>query len=406
MIAWLALAHARKPVPDPAPDPAASAKVEEDRACAADVPENYQIHTGYASGEGEAEAIAAALADARARALSTLCSGKSPTRCEILARHVEAWKLPYWNPVTHRSCAHVGVRRDFLDDDQGDQRRLSAEIARLGGDVAAKVGTTPVWIDPPTWTGSGCHAGPAGSAMVAELRNALATAGTVRIATASDAATTVHLALDVRAAEVVVSAHLREKGKPGVLPLVGFTVAGDLFDLHEAGDDCWFDRELGLEAGQRPGRDGRVVRISLPGEGSYCEGDSIQPQLVVDRPSVVKVFSVARDGTAFLVWPPPGSDGRVASAVSLGDMALVRSTVPGDEKLVAFAVAAGASAGATQSWTAFCRTPSALSASLWPADAAVGAATFEVLAADAPSCVQRRVRPLAPAGIPDAPVCR
>jgi hypothetical protein len=396
---------AKKPVPVPAPDPAELAKAAEAVACAPDVPENYQIHTGFASGE-ETAAITAAVEDARMRTLLSVCSGKSPTRCEVLVRHVEAWKVPYWNPVTGRACAHAGVRRDYLDDDKGDQQRLASELSRLGADVAAKVGSAALWIEPPTFAQSGCHAGPVGSSMVAELKSALAAAGSVRLAAQAETATILRLTLDTRGTEVVVSGVLQEPGKSTLVPLVGFTVAEDLFEIGSNGGDCRFDQELGLVAGQRQGSDGRTVRVKLPGDGAYCEGDRIEPVLLVDRPSRVKVFSVARDGRAFVVWPPPGQEGKVEATASLGELELVRTADLGDEKLVAIAVPVGGSFGPSQTWTAFCETPGPVTAASWAKSAAAGAATFVVQPSNAPACARRNVarRPLAQ--VPAAPVCR
>ncbi len=408
VFALASVAWGKKPAPAPRPAPvpdSVAAEAEEAAACAADVPENYQIHTGYAADPDEAGALSAAIEDARRRALEVVCSGKSPTRCEVLARHVENWKAPYWSPTSHRACAHVGIRRDYLDDDKGDQQRLSAELVRLGGDIAAR-GKSPLWIEPPTWAPSGCHAGPAGSSMVAELKNALAAAGSVRLATQAESATRLHLALDVRATEVVVSADLREPGASSVVPLQGFTVPGDLFDLHQAGADCRLDQELGLVSGQRAGSDGRTVRVTLPAEGAYCEGDSINPVVVVDRPSRVKVYSVARDGTAFLVWPPPDQDGVVQSTAPLGEMELFRSTVEGDEKLVAVAVPIGGSFGPSQKWKAFCKVSGALTAAAWTPTSAAGAATFVVQRYDAPACLRRGVVQRSVASLPDAPICQ
>lgn len=409
LLAWAvgAAEAGKKPPATPSgPDPSAAALAEEAKACVADVPENYQIHTGYASSADQTSALSGAIADAKRRALDAVCSGKSPTRCEVLARHVEAWKTPYWNPVSGRACAHVGVRRDYLDDDKGDQQRLSAEIARMGADLAGRVGATPLWIDPPTWAQSGCHAGPAAGSMVAELRNALAAAGTVKLATQAEQAARVRLALDVRATEVVVTADLRTPRSAELTPLQGFTVPGDLFDLHTSSTDCRFDQELGLTAGQRPGSDGRTVRVTIPAEGTYCEGDTVEPVVVVDRPSKVKVFSVARDGAAYLVWPPPGGDGVVSASASLGSMTLVRSTVEGDEKLVAIAVPVDASFGPSNPWTAFCKAPQVLTSAAWSGAAAAGAATFQVMRHDAATCLRRGVAPTATAALPDAPLCR
>jgi hypothetical protein len=407
LIALLGMAWAKKPAPVPVPDPAELARVEHESACAPDVPENYQIHTGYASGD-EAVAVQEARDDARALALATLCSGKSPVRCEVLVRHLEAWKQPHWNPVSKQACAHVGIRRDYLDDDRGDQQRLSIELRRLGEDIAARVGTGVVWIEVPTITSTGCPAGPAGSSMVAELRNALAAAGTVRIATASQLATNVQLSLDVRGTDVVVSAALQEPRASVQTPLEGFVVPGDLFDLTEANSaSCRFDRELGLVFGQRTAPDGRTVHLKLPGDGSYCEGDSIEPTLVVDKPSDVKVFSVSQDGTGYVVWPPPGASGKVDSSVSLGEMVLLRDPNLGDEKLVAVAVPVGATFGTSNPWTTYCKAPGPVTSAIWSKSAALGGATFVVQPYDASACVQRKVpRPLASFQVPNVPVCK
>ncbi|MEQ1564480.1 MAG: hypothetical protein ABMA64_02495 [Myxococcota bacterium] len=394
-----AVAFAKKPPPvDPTTHDAAQAA-----ACDPAVPENYQIHTGFATDPDATTAIRAAVDESRRLAIGSVCSGKSPTRCEVLTRHVEAWRQPYWNPVTGRACAHAGVRRDYLDDDQGDQERLGAELRRVAADVATAAGATPVWISPPLWTTTGCHAGPAGSAMVAELKTGLAAAGTARLATKESAAVTVWLTLDARADDVVVGASLRKPGSASLVPLVGFTVPADLFDLGAGGGDCRLDRELGLTDGQRPGADGRTVRILLPAEGSYCEGDTIEPVVVVDRPSRVEVFSVARNGEAYRVWPPAGEAGEVATSASLGSLDLVRSPDAGDEKLVAVAVAPGGGFG--HAWAGFCKVPGALTAAAWPATAAAGAATFVVQPFDAPACLDRASRVAGPTAPPPAPIC-
>lgn len=398
-------ASAKKPPPapvGPAPDPYAA---REAAACEKDTPENYQVHTGYGPGADAVTAIEEARREARKLALATVCSGKSESRCLVLGRHIEDWKQPFYNPSTQRACAHVAVNRQWLDDDTRDQQALSDALRDLADQAGEKAAGGLLWLEPPLWTSSGCAVGEVGSALLAELRNGLAGGGSVRLAREGDRASTLQILLDARGDQVVLSASLREPGKAGEVPLKGFSFSADLFDLGAGGGDCRFDQELGLQNGQRVGKDGRTVRLGLPGGGTFCEGDRVEPVVVVDRPSVVRVFSVSRSGKAYLVWPPPGESGRVEQQASLGSFDLVPTPEGGAEKLVAVAAADPAGLGAISSWTAFCEVP-AFGASTTPAATAAGAATLEVLRHDADACLVRGVRRQPAAAIPEVPACR
>lgn len=402
---WLALAaFARKPPPAPvapAPDPWAA---QEAVACEKDTPENYQVHTGYASGADPTTAVEEARRAARKLALESVCSGKSASRCLVLGRHVEDWKQPFHNPSSGRACAHVAIHRQWLHDDTREQQALSDALKALAARAAEQVGQDLLWLEPPLWSSSGCAVGEVGSALVAELRNGLAGVGTVRLAASGDRATTMGVSLDARGDQVVLSASLRQPGRSGEIPLPGFSFSADLFDLGPGGGDCRFDQELGLEDGHRVGKDGRTVRLGVPG-ATFCEGDRVEPVVVVDRPSVVRVFSVSRSGKAYLVWPPPGETGKVEQHVSLGSFDLVPTPEGGSEKLVAVAAADAAGLGIAAGWSGFCEVP-AFGASTLPASTAAGAATLEVLRFDADACLVRGVKSRPAAAIPQVGACR
>ena len=385
-----------------------SARAAADReaalACEADTPEGYQIHTGFATDPDEASALESARLSARRLALESLCAGKSEPRCAVISRHIEGWKLPFYHPYTHRACAHVGVNRRWIDDDSHDQERLTQQLQALARDVVEALGDELLWITPPLWSGSGCHAGEVGTAMIAELRNGLAATGGVRLATERQRAAQLEVNLSLSGDQVVLGAALRRPGDEGLIPLEGFRFPRDLFDVKEGSGDCRFDRELGLIAGLRSGDDGRTVRVIVPGGGSYCEGDRITPTVKVDRPSTVRVFSVGRSGKAYLVWPPPGQDGLVQHTASLGVMDLHPTPNGGDEKLVAVAVAPGGELGPIKDWSAFCAV-SAFTAALYPSGAAAGAATFQVQRFDADACLVRDVPGGRAPPIPVVPTC-
>jgi hypothetical protein len=395
-------AAAKKPQPAPAPD--ASLAEEEQLACAPDVPEGFQVHTGYAVAADQAEAIDQARLEARRLALESLCAGKSEARCAVLRRHVESWKVPFYNAATGRACAHVGVNRQWIDDDTRDQAKLFDELRGLAARVEQAVGADPLRIEPPVWATTGCTAGDVGAALVAELRNGFGAVGGVRLVEGESArATRLQLALASAKTDVLLTAALRATGDDTRTPIEGLRFPADLFGAAPS-DACRFDRDLGLQGGRRVGGDGRIVSVDVPARGSFCEGDALEPTVTVSGRSEVVVFSVARSGEAYRVWPPPGSDGIVDGTVSLGALTLHPTPGRGDEKLLAVAVAPGADWGAMRGWSGFCRVP-ALTADLYPAGAAAGAATFQVLPFDADACLVRNVRQLPAPEIPPSPVC-
>jgi hypothetical protein len=398
------LALAKKPPTGPDPDAVAA---EEAATCAAGTVEGFRIVTGYATDPDPAQAVQLARADARKQALTTLCSGKSEGRCEIIGRHLDPWKVPYHNPLTQRACFHVGIKRTWIDDDRGDQQAFVRDLGTLAAAIHQAATDRPVALAPVLWARSGCVAGEAADAVHAELRNALGRLGGLTLVPeAGDSAVEIRLSLEPGATGVALTAAAVSPRGAGEVPLPGFSFPDDLFDLGADGGDCRFDDALGLTSGQRRGHTGLVVRMALgTEERRFCEGDRVTPELRVSRPATVKVFSVSRSGTALLVWPPAGETGLVQDRASLGPMDLVLTSTPGDEKLLAVAMPQGEPFAGLQDWTGLCRYPGDFTAGAYPDPAAASAATFSVLAWDDDHCLQRDVRPAGTAEIPPLPAC-
>jgi len=399
-------ASAKKPKNDvPAgPDPEV-VKEEEATACAKDVPENYQIHTGYGTDADPTEAIAKARRAAQKEALDTLCAGKSPARCASIRRHIEGWKQPFHNPLSGRACAHVGVNRRWIDDDRREQAALHDELVALGARVAAATQGQVVALQTARWEESGCDAGEVGTALRAELRNALAETDTTLVDVGTSGAADVSVRLQLAGSEVVVLVDVALPKTPGRKPVEGVRFPSDLFVLDGVNRDCRIDRSLGLEGGQRRGASGLQVWVDPGVDGSVCEGDKGEPSVRVSRPAKVKVWSVDRLGTAYLVWPPPGEAGIVQRSLSLGEVTYHQPTVGGEERLLAVAVPSDETMGPIDAWTGFCQHPGALEAAAYPANAAAAAASLSVLSWDEATCAQRDTLRDAAPQMPQVPIC-
>lgn len=402
ILLWLAwFAEARKPAVEPMAAAHDAAEVE---ACARDVPEGFQIHTGYATDPDPATAIAGAQRDARGKALDALCAGKSEARCAVIRRHVEEWKTAFHHPISGRACAHVGVARQWIDDDRADLSALLDGLRDLAERVVTAVGPRPVVLAPVRWSVSGCDAGEVGVALHAELHDALARAGRPVVAPGTRAAATVRASVDLVGAEVVLRV-LVDGIDAGALPIEGLRFPADLYAVDGAGGDCRLDRQLGLDGGQRAGAGGLRVWVDDGVEGTVCDGESGEPVVTVSAPSRVKVWSVDRTGSAWLVWPPPGHDGAVEHTLALGRVTWHPPPAGGEERLLAVAVPKGQGFGPIDGWTGFCRHPATLDASAWPKAAAVGTSALTVLPWSAPACAQRALARPGPAPVPEVPIC-
>jgi len=133
--------------------------------------------------------------------------------------------------------------------------------------------------------------------------------------------------------------------------------------------------------------EGRRAWIAMASDsGLFCEGDHLAPVVMVSQPSRLRVYSVAHDGDAYLIWPPPGHGDRVDGRLSLGRVDLVALPEEGDERLLAVAAPAAGNLGVTDAWEGFCRVPGEFSEALYPSGAAVGTRTFTVLPPGSGEC--------------------
>jgi len=399
-VLWIGTAEAGKKGKSD-PDTAALA-AQEAEACAQEKVEGFQIRTGYATRPDPAEAIQVARREARRDAISSLCLNKSQARCAVIRRHLEDWQQPFYNPVTQRACAHVGVNRKWINDDKGDQEALGRDLADLAAQIRGQ--SQLLILQPTLWAETGCSAGDLGATLLNELKNQLAD-GTTRITSqGAPGAAALQLILHRSGDDITLAASLRAPQQSADLPLKGFAFAADLFQVDAGQGDCRFDRDLGLVDGRRDGSAG-AVSIDIGQTGVFCEGDKVEPVVRVERASVVKVYSIARDGQAYLIWPPSGQDGVIEQSIELGSMDLLINDARGDEKMVAVAMPVGTSYGATEGWTGFCEVPNPFSAGSYPESASAAAASFRVLPLDDTVCLSRQVGPQQAPTLPPIPTC-
>jgi hypothetical protein len=189
--------------------------------------------------------------------------------------------------------------------------------------------------------------------------------------------------------------------------LGGFAFPGDLFgDDPDAQAACRGDAELGLKDGEKLGDGGLQVALVVDThDGVVCPGETLRPVLMVSQQARVQVYSVARDGAGFLVWPPPGEQGLVDDLLDLGAFHAVETPDRGDERLVAVAVPAGQYFGKTEGWTGFCALPGVFGPPYYPAGAAIGTASWRVLPAGLGGCAADAARPVDLAALEAASTC-
>jgi hypothetical protein len=364
--------------------------VDLEEACPTTPPEGYRTWVGNASGPDKGAALKAAREDALAKAKDAACAGFGALRCAAIRRNMSDWKNGYWDPETGAACAAVALKKTWLDSLERDIEEFARNVDQLAVSVVPHLGDAPLRLEPAVWN-SGCAAGEVGAALSETLRNALAYPGSVRLVPdgATDpGAAVLRLKLTPSADEVILSASVQPAGETALVPLGGFSFPLDVFDV--AADEtgtCRSDRALGLMDGARVGEDGRRVWIAVASDsGLFCEGDHLEPIVMVSQPSRLRVYSVAHDGDAYLIWPPPGHGDRVDGRLSLGRVDLVALPEEGDERLLAVAAPAEGSLGVTNAWEGFCRVPGEFSEAFYPSGAAVGTRTFTVLPPGSGEC--------------------
>jgi len=361
-------------------------------ACPEVPPQGYRLERAYGSGS-QAEALEQARQRARSAMIERVCAGYGELRCAAVQRHIGSWGEGSWEPAQRRgqdgtACAAVVVEEAFLDQLGRDYDSFEHSLSQLVVSLRSEAGAALLAVEPPTWD-SGCVAGSVGAAVAGELRTLLAGARVVPEGQGDRSASAVVTTLSPGAGGVRLNLSFTPPSGAAVL-LGGFTFPGDLFgDDPNAQAACRSDADLGLRDGEKLGDGGLQLALVVDTQdGVVCPGETLQPVLMVSQQARVQVYSVARDGSGYLVWPPPGEPGLVDELLDLGTFYAVESPDRGDERLLAVAVPAGGYFGKTEGWTGFCRLPGVFGPLLYPAGAAIGTASWRVLPAGLGGCTQ------------------
>lgn len=388
--------------------PAAAVEVVGVEACPEVPPAGYRLERAYASGPRD-EALNGARALARQAMIDRVCAGYGELRCSAVQRHIGSWGEGSWIAADRRerlgtACAAVVIEEAFLDQLAQDYADFEASLSQLVASLREHAGDALLAVAPPTWE-SGCVAGPVGAAVAGELRSMLAGSRVVPEGEGDRSAVALISTLSPGAGGVRLNLSLRPPTGAAVL-LGGFAFPGDLFgDDPEAGAACRSDEALGLSAGEKLGDGGLQVALVVDTQdGVVCPGETLHPVLMVSQQARVQVYSVARDGQGYLVWPPPGEAGLVDDIVDLGGFHAVETPDRGDERMVAVAVPAGSYFGKTEGWSGFCRLSGVFGPVLYPAGSAIGAASWRVLPTGLGGCPDA-ARSVDLEALEAAPVC-
>ncbi len=377
-----------------------------DDPCPTTPPHGYVLEVGYGDGN-QAKALGEARSDAEARLIQKICAGLSHARCEGIKQWIRPWKDGRYTPGKRSACSAVAIEANKLDQLKAESVALDQHLARLAEEVARREAEL-LYVDAPVWS-TGCAAGEVGAYLKVTVEGQLGHAESLKLDLGPERqaeAARLRMQLAPGPGGVVVVGLLRLPGDVGWTPLEGPKFSLDLFgvDPDECGA-CRPDEALGLEDSELVGEDELTVEIEIPGNsGRYCEGDVVEPIVRVNRPARVQLYNVTKDGTGYLLWPPPGGDGRVDHAVSLGASQLTASPDASDERLVAIAVPADGSFGPRDSWTGYCKVAGEFGPSLYPEGAAIGTATYTVLLSGGGGCPVSNVEG-ATAAAYEAPVC-
>ncbi len=373
------------------PDVDGSARSRECPAVPGKGMDGYVLKVAWAEGKTRAEALEQARRSARSQLETQLCQGYTPLRCAAVRRHIQDWEDGHWDPPRRgrpgSACAAVTVERRYLDLVEHEYETFDRELEGLVGRVRDQLGDAPLVLDAPRWA-SDCNAGNLGAAINGELRKRLSG---VRIATTDrrpEGGQLLRLTLTPGAETVTLDAGLRPVASDLEVGLGGLRFTPDLFAIpaDETGD-CAGEPTTGLS--DRPGQDGLVVDVLFGAEdGLTCDGSQVPLSLYTNQPARVWLFSVAPDGTAYLIWPAAPGGGPVDGEFSLGTADICRYP-GGDELLLAAALPYGHSWTTTAEWRGACRVSGALQSLGWPSAAAVGTVSYTVLPAGRRDCPER-----------------
>jgi len=322
--------------------------------------------------------------EAYAHVVERVCHGLSDARCDGIRRSIRPWEDGLYNRKTRTACAAAVFPQEKLVELEREAAELDRGIARMANAVARQIeeaDTALLHHEPPIWTG-GCAAGLAGDHLRNTVNGKLGHRG-VRLdrdgrADAQVARLQLELA-PASAAGVQITGYLELPKAEGWSSIAGPSFALDLLGLDEVDRvECRGDDALGLRRGHRIGQGGLQIWVDLPnGQNLFCQGDVITPTIRVSEPARVQVYSVLRDGTAYLVWPFEG-DGIIETQLALDPAMLSANPDGSDESLVALALPTDAPFGPTQGWRAYCKASDDFNHAYYPPGAAADTAVFTV----------------------------
>jgi len=371
---------------------------------------DYMLKVAWAEGRTEAHAYEKAKGRAREQLVEQLCAGYDELRCAAVTRHVRDWGPGSWVPPKGgrpgSACAVVTIERTYMDQVESEYRVLDQDLTSLAGEIRDQLGAQPLVLDPPRWA-SGCNAGTVGAALVSELRRRLKDVDLAKPGRRPAGAQLLRLTISPGAESVGVDATLGGVRADVETSLGGLRFAPDLFGIpaDEVGE-CASQASTGMA--DRTGRDGlRVDALFDAPDGLACEGSQVPMGLDTNRAARVWLFSVAPDGSALLAWPTPATAKTVEGHHSIGSVDVVTYPGGGDEQLVAVALPPDQGWLQVDSWVGPCRVPGKLSSLGTPGAAAVGSASYTVVAAGDGDCPETNtIDPLEmAAAIARLPVC-
>lgn len=354
----------------------------------------FAYEPGYGKAATSAEAISLAHADAEARLLARLsCAEVAPgasAYCDQVRASVVAYRgnTRQVHKKTWEACATAAVPDATMGLLEQAGATLDAEMAALGAELTAAASGGPIYLMTTVWE-SGCAAGTVGADVSARLRGAFSRLPQkptllTGVAKAPADLRRVRLVLDEQRGTVLVSASILDGDCATERPVGSLGFPAQLLGV-AAGDlgRCATDALLGTTAwGSCAGA--LQVEVDLPTMldgrvGVYCPGEVVEPVVRVSQPARVQVYAVNAKGEAWLYFPGEGQSDLVESELSLGPQDVVYDPTTGEERLVAVAVPADGTFGATRAWQGWCKAPGTWQDDWIPAGAASVGANFLVL---------------------------